>query len=61
LFHKEHLENVKNQGLVQSAVLTVAGKNVRVKASLVKDEPDAKDSAEVLRDALQVFGGELVE
>ncbi len=61
LFHKEHLENLKNQTLVTDVIHSVCAKRVRIKAIVAKSEQVPADAVDVVADALQVFGGELVD
>ncbi len=63
LFHKEHLENVKNRTLVSTILSKRAGGPVEFRAVLSKESVGEKitDTATAVSDALKIFGGELVE
>ncbi len=61
LFHKENLESTKNVRIIQDALAQVTGKRLGVCGEVVKTEPLHTETTTVLQDALQVFGGELVE
>lgn len=62
-FHKQNLENQKNNGVIQQALKQVSGKNLGICAKVIT-ESSAEDTAKTavgLADALQIFGGELIE
>ncbi len=62
LFDKQNLENFKNAGVISAGVEKVFGKKMQVCGEVIKEEVvDAASTAEVLSEALKVFGGELVE
>lgn len=62
LFHKEHLESIKNHGLITAAIKKMTGKMVQLQVRLVKQPEAAKvDPVEALSDALKVFGGEILD
>lgn len=65
-FHKERIEDIKNRRIVEEALTKVYGKNYKVKCFLkplsgvaAAAEPKKKD--DLLEDALEIFGGEVVE
>lgn len=60
LFHKEHLESQKNSQLICDIIQSIAGFSARINAKILKSETVPEDSV-VLGDALQVFGGEIIE
>ncbi len=61
LFNKQNLENPKNFNLICSVFEQVAGKKMAVSAQVIKQEMPQTDSAQVLTQALQIFGGELID
>ncbi len=67
LFHKENLDNLKNQSLIQTSIKKVCGKNLVFKCVINKgeqtqaSEPEMATTVDALGDALKLFGGELVE
>jgi len=62
VFHKQNLENPKNQKVLCQKLSEVFGKNLRISGEVAKDDGAGKPAAtEVLADALKIFGGELVE
>lgn len=62
LFDKQSIESSKNLGLINETVKTIFGKNVGVRAEVIKEDKEALIApAEAFSQALQVFGGELVE
>ena len=62
LFDKQNLENIKNTSLVASIFEQLCGKKIGMSAQVIKSDNKGNDGvAEVLSDALKVFGGELVE
>jgi len=62
LFNKQNLESPKNAGLINSTIEEVSGKKLTICVQVIKAEIEGKiDSAQVLTQALQVFGGELIE
>lgn len=62
-FHKQNLENQKNNGVIQQALKRVSGKNLGICAKVVTESSVEKtaEAAVGLADALQIFGGELIE
>lgn len=63
LFHKEHLENTKNIGLILETLRSVSGQPLTFRAVIAKekDEPALAQTVDALGDAIKIFGGELVE
>jgi DNA polymerase-3 subunit gamma/tau len=61
LFNKQNLENPKNFSLICAAFEQVTGKKMTLAAQVVKQEKAEVDSTEALSQALQVFGGELID
>ena len=61
LFHKERLESAKNRLMIAEVAQAIFGTTVRVGATFVEREEADVPVAEVLGDALKIFGGELVE
>lgn len=62
LFHKQSLEQQKNRQLILDSVREICGKNLGLRAEVVKEEKREQQSpAAALGEALQIFGGELVE
>lgn len=61
LFNKQNLEHPKNFSLICSAFEEVAGKKMAVAAQVTKQEKVSVDSSQALSQALQVFGGELID
>lgn len=62
LFHKENLESVKNNEIIRTQILALTGKKLVLKAVILKTDSNSEsDSVAALGDALQMFGGELVE
>jgi DNA polymerase-3 subunit gamma/tau len=61
LFNKQNLEHPKNFSLVCSVFEEVAGKKMSVSAQVVKSETLQSDPSGALTQALQVFGGELID
>ncbi len=61
LFHKERLESAKNRLMIAEVAQAIFGTAVRVGATFVEREEADVPVAEVLGDALKIFGGELVE
>ncbi len=62
LFHKQNLENPKNQTVINGVLNEVTGQKLYLKAELIKEKPEnTATTAEILTDALKVFGGELIE
>ena len=59
LFHKEQLENIKSSQILSSALEQICGIKARILPKLVQVHQTSP--AQVIQDALQVFGGELVE
>ncbi len=62
LFHKQNLENAKNQSVISNILNEVTGQKLYLKAELIKEKPEnTATTAEVLTDALKIFGGELID
>jgi DNA polymerase-3 subunit gamma/tau len=62
LFDKQNLENFKNSSLICAVLEEVCGQRIGITGRVVKEEKaDALGTAEVLSEALKVFGGELIE
>jgi hypothetical protein len=61
LFNKQNLEHPKNFSLICAAFEEVAGKKMAVAAQVTKQETVHVDSSQALSQALQVFGGELID
>jgi DNA polymerase-3 subunit gamma/tau len=61
LFNKQNLENPKNFNLICSVFEQVAGKKMAVAAQVIKQETAQTDPSLALTQALQVFGGELID
>jgi len=61
LFNKQNLEHPKNFSLICSVFEQVAGKKMSVAAQVIKQEMPQTDSSQALSQALQVFGGELID
>ncbi|MBI5529911.1 MAG: DNA polymerase III subunit gamma/tau [Candidatus Doudnabacteria bacterium] len=61
LFNKENLESQKNASLINSTIEQVCGKKLCISVRLAKEEKAPVQTAEVYAQALQVFGGELIE
>jgi len=61
-FHKQNIENQKNQQMIRLVIEQLSGKKASVRANVVKHEQSSHvDTSAVLGDALKIFGGELVE
>ena len=61
LFNKQNLEHPKNFSLICSIFEQVVGKKMSVSAQVVKSEIPQADPSVALSQALQVFGGELID
>lgn len=62
LFHKQSLENPKNQMLLREVVKKVGNAELQIAAKVAhKKTIQNTDSTQVISDALKIFGGELVE
>lgn len=61
LFHKQSLENQKNQALILQSVESVLNKRAGFVVEVLKDETHETAENLSLSDALKIFGGELVE
>jgi DNA polymerase III subunit gamma/tau len=61
LFNKQNLENPKNFSLICNTFEEVTGKKMTVSALVVKQEVVERDPSQALTQALQVFGGELID
>ncbi len=62
LFNKQNLEHPKNAALINSTIETVSGKKLAIIVQVAKADVEEKvDTIEALNQALQVFGGELIE
>ena len=62
LFDKQNLENPKNASLISFSLEEITAKKLGVSAQVLKiDAKGEGTAAEVLSDALKVFGGELIE
>ncbi len=62
LFDKQNLENFKNSSLICSVLEEVCGKKISIAGRVTKEEKvGSLGTAEVLSEALKVFGGELIE
>ena len=62
-FHKQSLENQKSSSVIQQALKQASGKNLGIYAKVISEAltEETAGSAAGLADALQIFGGELVE
>jgi hypothetical protein len=62
-FHKQSLENPKNQGIISEAIKGASGKNLQLHVKVISEGAmeDSSVPAAGLTDALKIFGGELVE
>jgi DNA polymerase-3 subunit gamma/tau len=60
LFHKQNLDNQKNQAVILEAIASVFGKNLGFATEVIKNEAK-EDSNLSLADALKIFGGEVIE
>lgn len=62
-FHKQSLENQKSSSVIQQALRQASGKNLGIYAKVITEAlaEETAGSAAGLADALQIFGGELVE
>lgn len=61
-FHKQNIENQKNQQLIRQALFEITGKNLAIKGMVTSEtELTAPKVGPTLAEALQVFGGELIE
>jgi DNA polymerase-3 subunit gamma/tau len=62
LFDKQNLDNPKNQQVISSILEKLTGKRMRVVAVIGKEEKiEQGNTKEMIGDALQIFGGEVVE
>jgi len=62
LFDKKSLENPKNSDLIMATLLEITGQRMGITAQVIKAESQITvESAEVLSEALKVFGGELID
>jgi len=62
LFNKQNLENSKNFSVICESLKDITGKNMSLAAIVVKESKSERgDTAEVLSDALKVFGGEILD
>lgn len=63
LFHKENLENTKHLALILETINRISGKHLQFRCVIVKDSQaeTIPETAELLTDAIKIFGGELVE
>ncbi len=62
LFNKQNLEHPKNAAVINSTIEAVCGKKLAIIVQVTKAEVEEKvDTIEALNQALQVFGGELIE
>lgn len=60
LFHKEHVESTKNSQLIGIIITEIIGSPANITAKIVKEEISTDTNA-VTAEALQVFGGEIIE
>lgn len=64
-FHKERIEEVKNRKVVEESLLRVYGKDYRVKCIIRSNGNHAQmanpGKDDLLEDALEIFGGEIVD
>ena len=60
LFHKQNLDNQKNQAVILETIASVFGKNLGFATEVAKNEAK-EDSNLSLADALKIFGGEVIE
>ncbi len=61
-FHKQNLDNQKNQQLIRQVLEKVSGKKLALKTRVITSAAAVEEKVTVnLSDALQVFGGELIE
>jgi DNA polymerase-3 subunit gamma/tau len=62
LFNKQNLENSKNSGLISNIIFEISGKRLGITGQIAKEtKPKSPEPAEVLNQALKVFGGELID
>lgn len=62
LFDKQNLENHKNAALISETFQAITGKTMAITGRVTKEiKPANSNTVEVLSQALQVFGGELIE
>ncbi len=61
LFHKEQLESLKSRQLISDSTLKVLGAPAVAVGRFIPQEETTVNTAEVVTDALRIFGGELVE
>ncbi len=62
LFHQENLENLKNKTLIEQLIADKFGYNLKFKTTIIAKEKNTEEQASnYIADALQIFGGELVE
>ncbi len=61
-FHKQSLENQKNNSVIMQAIKAAFGKNLGIYAKVTEEAgEESATPGSGLADALQIFGGELVE
>lgn len=62
-FHKENIENKRNLSVIQEIIREITGKNVTLKAIVMKPnaEEPVVDAVQALNEALNMFGGEVIE
>jgi|GEM_PF-271806 len=61
LFHKQSLDNPKNQAMISEILMSVYNKPLKLRAQVIKtSETVTSDSGLGLDNALKVFGGELI-
>ncbi len=64
-FHKEKISEPKNRDVVEKAIKKVTGQSYKIKCQLkpenVEEKKEEEDKDELLKTALEVFGGEIVE
>lgn len=61
LFHKEQIESSRNSQLLADSILKFMDCRARVLPKIVKTKEEVLNPVQVIEEALQVFGGELVE
>jgi chromosomal replication initiation ATPase DnaA len=64
-FHKERIEEAKNRRIVEEAIKRVYGKDYKItcviRQSHNTSEKEKPKNDDLLKDALEIFGGEVVE
>ena len=62
-FHKERIEDTKNRQIVEAAINKIYGQNMQIKCFIKTNNKSEKIvvNDDLLEDALEIFGGEVVE